>query len=597
MNHIGRAISGPACFLTWLALFLFTHSATANVPPDIVLDSVGVFQSDDHNGSFNISGNQLRANDAGGLPGGTLALSVTLTDSAGNSAATVTDTATLDTLMLLVDSVSLPANATYTPGQNLDFALNYDEALIVDTSGGTPRLALTIGTTTRYAVYTTGSGSDTLHFRYTVQSGDNDSDGIALSQILDNNGGSIRDAAGNEAHTNLGIHGTIGSLAGVLVDSNQPPSDISLSNSGVNQSGGVDAAIGTLSTTDPDTGDSHSYNLVAGAGDDDNGSFNISGDELRANDAGSLAAGSYNVRIQTQDGGGETFEEDFTITVVDDIAPGGHSVSFDDNLLNREESASVSFTFADAEVGADYSFSISSSGGGTPVAGAGTVSGAGEQISGIDASGLSNGTLTLSVILTDSAGNSAAAVTDTATLETTTEFSVASATGTGLIEGSIAGGGELCTISQVLPTSPGDVAGTGPDGVEFEHGLLAISLVNCTPGADVTVTATFPSALSGDTEYYKYGPTPDNPDQPDWYVMPATRSGATFTWTITDGGLGDDDLEKNGAILDPGGPASVVVATPGTSPVRVPTLPQWALMLVALVLAGIGMRGMAVKRP
>jgi hypothetical protein len=40
-----------------------------------------------------------------------------------------------------------------------------------------------------------------------------------------------------------------------------------------------------------------------------------------------------------------------------------------------------------------------------------------------------------------------------------------------------------------------------------------------------------------------------------WYVLPATIAGNTATVSITDGGLGDDDLAVNGAIVDPGGPA------------------------------------------
>lgn len=39
---------------------------------------------------------------------------------------------------------------------------------------------------------------------------------------------------------------------------------------------------------------------------------------------------------------------------------------------------------------------------------------------------------------------------------------------------------------------------------------------------------------------------------------------------MTDGGLGDDDLEANGTILDPGGPA--VIAAAG-APASVPALP------------------------
>jgi hypothetical protein len=103
--------------------------------------------------------------------------------------------------------------------------------------------------------------------------------------------------------------------------SNQAPTDMALSNSSVNESAGVNATVGTLSTTDADAGDSHTYSLVTGTGDDNNSAFNISGDTLRANDAAALPGGNYSVRIQTDDGNGGTFAKSFTIGVVDDLAP------------------------------------------------------------------------------------------------------------------------------------------------------------------------------------------------------------------------------------------------------------------------------------
>ncbi|WP_196298688.1 DUF4347 domain-containing protein, partial [Stutzerimonas stutzeri] len=100
--------------------------------------------------------------------------------------------------------VSVPANGTYVAGQNLDFIINYSEAVLVDTSGGTPRLAITLDTGgTVYASYLSGSGTSALVFRYTVQSGQLDSNGISVSGTLDTNGGTLRDAVGNGASTTL----------------------------------------------------------------------------------------------------------------------------------------------------------------------------------------------------------------------------------------------------------------------------------------------------------------------------------------------------------------------------------------------------------
>ncbi|WP_413044195.1 DUF4347 domain-containing protein [Pseudomonas sp. YJ42] len=134
--------------------------------------------------------------------------------------------------------VSVPANGTYVAGQNLDFIINYSEAVLVDTSGGTPRLAITLDTGgTVYASYLSGSGTSALVFRYTVQSGQLDSNGISVSGTLDTNGGTLRDAVGNGASTTLN---GVGSTSGVLVDAVAPTvASVSVPASGAYNAGDV----------------------------------------------------------------------------------------------------------------------------------------------------------------------------------------------------------------------------------------------------------------------------------------------------------------------------------------------------------------------
>ncbi|WP_279911252.1 MULTISPECIES: DUF4347 domain-containing protein, partial [unclassified Pseudomonas] len=52
----------------------------------------------------------------------------------------------VDGVVPMVGSVSVPADGTYIAGQNLDFTVNFSEAVVVDTSGGTPRIAITLDT-------------------------------------------------------------------------------------------------------------------------------------------------------------------------------------------------------------------------------------------------------------------------------------------------------------------------------------------------------------------------------------------------------------------------------------------------------------------
>jgi hypothetical protein len=146
----------------------------------------------------------------------------TITDVPGNNA--VLSFTPPDTSGVLVDgvaptitSVSGSAAGTYIVGQNLDFTVQFSEAVVVDTTGGTPRLVLTIGSTTQYATYLSGTGTSTLTFRYTVQSGDLDTDGIAVASPIDLNGGTIK-IPGNDAVLTF----TPPNTSGVLVDGVAP---------------------------------------------------------------------------------------------------------------------------------------------------------------------------------------------------------------------------------------------------------------------------------------------------------------------------------------------------------------------------------------
>jgi len=97
--------------------------------------------------------------------------------------------------------------------------------------------------------------------------------------------------------------------------SNSSPTDIALSSSSIAANAGANGAVGTLSTVDADVGDTHTYTLVAGAGDTDNASFSISGSALRCNDPATLGVGSYSVRIQSDDGASTPYQESFAVTV------------------------------------------------------------------------------------------------------------------------------------------------------------------------------------------------------------------------------------------------------------------------------------------
>ncbi len=113
-----------------------------------------------------------------------------------------------------------------------------------------------------------------------------------------------------------------------------------------------------------------------------------------------------------------------TITIQDTTAPSGYSVTIDQDPIDVSNATAVSFTFADAEVGATYDYTFSSSGGSGTVTGTGTISTVTDQITGIDLSGISDGTISLSVTLTDPSNNVGAAVSDTSTKNTIVAITV-----------------------------------------------------------------------------------------------------------------------------------------------------------------------------
>ncbi|MGA6104865.1 Ig-like domain-containing protein [Pseudomonas solani] len=83
-----------------------------------------------------------------------------------------------------------------------------------------PRLVITLDTGgTAYAEYLSGSGTTALVFRLVVTSGQADANGISVGGALQANGGTLRDAAGNDVVTTLN---SVGDTSAVLVDAVAP---------------------------------------------------------------------------------------------------------------------------------------------------------------------------------------------------------------------------------------------------------------------------------------------------------------------------------------------------------------------------------------
>ncbi|MGE9746245.1 Calx-beta domain-containing protein [Bdellovibrio bacteriovorus] len=143
----------------------------------------------------------------------TLTAKTTLTDLAGNAlAAAGTVQYTLDLPGTIVSVTSSLGNGAYKAGQVVPVSVQFTENVIV--AGGTPEILIETGSTDRVATYSSGTGTNTLLFQYTVQAGDNSSDlDYESVNALTLAGATIKDSFGNDMILTLPAPGATGSLA------------------------------------------------------------------------------------------------------------------------------------------------------------------------------------------------------------------------------------------------------------------------------------------------------------------------------------------------------------------------------------------------
>lgn len=137
----------------------------------------------------------------------------------------------IDTTAPTVSSVvAAPTNGDLDAGKTVLLTVTFGAMVTVT---GNPYLSLNDG---GKAIYTAGSGTDTLTFTYVVAPGENTSD-LAVNRLA-LNGGTIEDDAGNKAV----LSGAAGSLSGILQIDTVAPKILSITASGP----GVTAGSGDL---------------------------------------------------------------------------------------------------------------------------------------------------------------------------------------------------------------------------------------------------------------------------------------------------------------------------------------------------------------
>ncbi len=440
------------------------------------------------NGTIATATDQVTGIDVSTLDDDTLTLTVTLVDAANNQGNSVSDTVIKETVAPTGYSVSID-QAAITASNETTMSFSFASA--------------EVGSNYRYTIADTDNGTSDVTGSGSIVTATDQVVGINVSTLT--NGTltlhvQLTDVAGNEGNV----------AVDTIIKESTPPSGFSASfnQDPVNLTNKTNisftfalAEVGTTynySIDDTNAGTS----TVTGSGTIATATDQISGLDVSGLDDDTLTLTVYLTDSYGNQG------NDATDTVLKDTSePSGYSVSIDSSYINSSNATAINFTFALAEVGATYSYSIDDTNGGTlPITGSGTIATATDQITGIDVSGLDDDTLTLTVYLTDSAGNQGSNATDTVTKET------------------VLPSGYAVTLDQDPVTSANDT------GVSF----------------------TFASAEVGTT--YHYNIDDNNNDS----TSPITGSGAIITATdqissIDMSGLDDGTLHLSVTLTDAAG--------------------------------------------
>jgi hypothetical protein len=130
----------------------------------------------------------------------------------------------------------------------------------------------------------------------------------------------------------------------VFVDGHAP-TNITLSGTSVAENKAAGTLVGSFSSSDADSGDTHTYALVPGTGATNNSSFTIASGQLKTAEMFNYEnKSSYSVRVRSTDSTGRYFEKAFTISITNvsesNRAPVCSKAMATPNLLVANSSAS-----------------------------------------------------------------------------------------------------------------------------------------------------------------------------------------------------------------------------------------------------------------
>ena len=402
-------------------------------------------------------------------------------------------------------SVAGPANASYRAEQALNFTVTYSSAVTVNTTGGTPRIALTIGSDVRHAGYVSGNGTSALVFRYTVQAGETDADGITSASPIDLNGGTIQDGAGNNAALIFTAPGT----TQVLVDTTVPTISVGAPSATMTRGGPVTFTV-TYSDVNFQASTLTAGNITLNRnGTTANGAINVTGSGTSYEVSVSTITGDGTLGITIASGtatdraGNGSPAATSATFAVDNTAP---SVSISAPSATLTRTASVTYTVTYTDTGGSGVSAITLATGGITLNATGTasgtvaVTGSGTSTRTVTISGIAgNGNLGISIAsgtATDVAGNAAAAAGPSAsvTVDNTAPSIAISAPSATLTR----------TASVTYTVTYADASGSGVSAITLTTGNITLNTTGtangtvAVSGSDVATRTVTISGITGD---------------------------------------------------------------------------------------------------
>ncbi|MEI6526071.1 MAG: cadherin domain-containing protein [Planctomycetota bacterium] len=180
-----------------------------------------------------------------------------------------------------------------------------------------------VGVPTLVGLFSTTDADDFDTYTYTLVNGTGSSDNskwqIVGNRLLTNSPLDFEQQISHSIRvrsTDAGGLFTEKAFAITITNVNEAPTSIVLTRTTIAENVPIGTTVGTLSTLDPDAGDSFTYALVTGTGSADNNKFAVSGNRLQTAALVDFESQpSYSIRLRTTDAGGLQFESIFTIQV------------------------------------------------------------------------------------------------------------------------------------------------------------------------------------------------------------------------------------------------------------------------------------------